>query len=247
MQSALDAGLHVACIMDGNGRWATARGLPRAAGHREGVLAVRRVVEAAPDLGIGTLTLYAFSADNWSRPEGEVAWLMRLLREYLRAETPRCVRDGVRLTVLGRRDRLAPKLVDTIARAQAATAAGCRLHLRVAVDYSGRDALLRAARAGAERGGAALASRDAFARLVAEVDHDATAAPPPVDLLIRTGGERRLSDFLLWECAYAELRFVPVMWPDVSAADLRDAIDDFRARERRFGGLPAARRRSASC
>ena len=202
--------LHVAIVMDGNGRWATRRGLPRTAGHRAGAEAVRRVVEAAPPLGIGALTLFAFSADNWRRPPGEVAALLRLFARYLRSETPRLVENGVRLEVVGRRDRLPPPLVAAIAAAEGATAGGSRLHLRLAVDYSARWAI----RTG---------------RLL-----------PDVDLLIRSGGERRLSDFLLWECAYAELVFTDTMWPDFAATDLATAVADFHGRERRFGAVPEA-------
>ena len=229
------AGLHVGIIMDGNGRWATAQGLPRAAGHREGAAAVRRVVEAAPASGIGTLTLFAYSADNWQRPEREVAWLMRLFREYLRAETARCVVTGVRLSIVGRRDRMPASLVRAITSAERATAKGERLHLRIALDYSARDAILRAAQC---LPADVVPTREAFGRLLSIVDHGGTV--PPVDLLIRTGGEQRLSDFLLWECAYAELYFTPCMWPAFGESDLAQALADFHRRERRFGALPDA-------
>jgi len=202
--------LHVAIVMDGNGRWAGRRGLPRVAGHRAGAEMVRRVVEAAPGLGIGALTLYAFSADNWKRPAGEVAALMRLFARYLRAEVPRLVDNGVRLEVVGRRDRLPAPLVVAIDKAARATAGGARLVLRLAVDYSSRWAIA------------------------------AGVVLPDVDLLIRTGGEQRLSDFLLWESAYAELYFTDTMWPAFGPADLSAALAEFRARERRFGGLPRA-------
>jgi undecaprenyl diphosphate synthase len=228
-------GVHVGIIMDGNGRWATAKGRPRSEGHRAGAQTVRRVVEVAPDLGIGTLTLYAFSADNWNRPALEVRALMRLFREYLRAETPRCVRNGVRLEIIGRRDRLDAGLVGRIERAERETGAGRRLLLRIALDYSGRDAILRAAQclqAGTPLG------REAFGRLVAIVDHGSPV--PQLDLLIRTGGERRLSDFLLWEAAYAELLFLERLWPDFAEADLATAMHDFGGRERRFGRLSSA-------
>jgi undecaprenyl diphosphate synthase len=209
------AGLHVAIIMDGNGRWATRRGLPRAVGHRAGAKAVRRAVESAPGLGIAALTLYAFSSDNWQRPADEVTALMGLLSRYLQREAPRLVANGVRLQVIGRRDRLSQRLLGDIAQAEARTAAGDRLDLRVAVDYSGRDSIRRA-----------LAAPDAPGLL------------PDVDLLIRTGREKRLSDFLLWECAYAELWFSDVLWPDFGPADLRAAVEDFRGRDRRFGAVP---------
>jgi undecaprenyl diphosphate synthase len=224
---------HVAIIMDGNGRWATRRGLPRSAGHRAGVQAVRKVVEAAPDLGVATLTLFAFSSDNWRRPQGEVKTLMSLLRHYLRADIRELIDNGVRLTVIGRRDRLPGGLAQEIAEVERASAHGQRLHLRVAIDYSSRDAILdAAARWRAERA----PSRAAFAALLAE---PACEAGPDVDLLIRSGGEKRLSDFLLWESAYAELCFVDTLWPDFGADDLRAALAEFHRRERRFGGLGA--------
>jgi undecaprenyl diphosphate synthase len=218
--------------MDGNGRWASRQDLPRGAGHREGAKAVRRVVEAAPDVGIGILTLFAFSSDNWRRPAVEVAWLMRLFREHLRTETARCVANGVRLEIIGRRDRLGLSLLRAIEAAEAATSGGTTLLLRIAIDYSGRDAILRAAQC--LRPGSV--SRDSFGRLVAIVDHGSPV--PELDLLIRTGGERRLSDFLLWEAAYAELFFPPILWPDFGAEDLRSIVREFSTRERRFGGLP---------
>ena len=216
--------------MDGNGRWATQRCLPRPAGHRAGVEAVRRVAEAASAMGVGTLTVYAFSADNWRRPEAEVAALMGLLRHYLQTEVARLVRSGIRLTVIGRRDRFPNGMPASIARAEAATAHGSSLHLRIALDYSARDAILRAASA-AHRSDAF--TQEAFSRLVSG---ETTSCD--VDLLIRTSGEQRLSDFLLWECAYAELYFTDRLWPDFGADDLKAALDDFRCRQRRFGGLP---------
>ncbi len=230
------SGIHVGIIMDGNGRWATRQGKSRAEGHREGAAVVRRIVEAAPDLGVSTLTLFAFSADNWQRPRREVSWLMRLFREYLRGEAARCVETGVRLNVIGRRDRLGPALRSAIEETEAATGAGATLHLRVAIDYSARDAILRAAQC---LNTGTVPSRESFSRLLAIVDHGAAQAPP-VDLLIRTGGERRLSDFLLWECAYAELCFLPVMWPDFAPDLFADAVADYHGRERRFGALPDA-------
>jgi len=210
--------------MDGNGRWALARGLPRAMGHRAGVDAASRVVQAAPAAGVGALTLFAFSCDNWSRPRAEVESLMWLMGNYLRKETPRCVAEGVRISIIGRRDRLDPHLCAAIARTESATAAGTRLWLRIAVDYSGREAILAAAQ------GLSELSREGLE----------SAMGPPVDLLIRTGGEHRLSDFLLWESAYAELVFSKTMWPDFGATDLEAAVREFRTRDRRFGGVPAA-------
>jgi undecaprenyl diphosphate synthase len=229
MQSNLSSKLHVGIIMDGNGRWATRRRLPRLRGHEAGVEAVRRVVEAAPKHGIGTLTLYAFSSDNWRRPKAEVDALMKLLRFYLREEVQSLVRNGVRLTVIGRRDRLPEGLSVEMERAEAATAGGDVLHVRVAVDYSARDAILNAA---ARVGELADLTRAGFARLVT-----GEAGLRDVDLVIRTSGEKRLSDFLLWESAYAELHFTERMWPDFEAEDLAAALESFNSRERRFGGL----------
>jgi len=222
-------GLHVAIIMDGNGRWAVSRGRPRTAGHVAGVEAVRRAVEAARDLGVGTLTLFAFSSDNWKRPDMEVRALMRLFRSYLTAESAKCAENGVRISVIGRRDRLPSGLVRVIEEAERATARADRFLLRIAVDYSARDAILRAA----ARLRGVEPSREAFACLLSD-PHEGCPAPD-VDLLIRTGGEQRLSDFLLWECAYAELVFTDRMWPDFGSADLAEAVREFHRRDRRFG------------
>jgi undecaprenyl diphosphate synthase len=229
MQSDLSSKLHVGIIMDGNGRWATRRGLSRLRGHEAGVEAIRRVVEAAPEQGVGTLTLYAFSSDNWRRPKPEVAALMGLLRFYLANEIESLVRNGVRLTVIGRRDRLPDGIAAAIARAEAATTDGETLHLRIAVDYSARDAILDAARRAV---GTGQFTREHFSELV-------TGEPKlrDVDLIIRTSGEKRLSDFLLWESAYAELHFTDRMWPEFEADDLAAALASFHRRERRFGGL----------
>jgi undecaprenyl diphosphate synthase len=221
--------LHVAIIMDGNGRWALARGQSRSNGHRAGADAVRRVVETAPELGIGTLSLFAFSSDNWKRPPDEVATLMRLLGQFLRAEAARLAAQGVRLSVIGRRERLPADVVRAIAAAEAQTTSGTRLSLRIAVDYSSRDAIVRAA-CGLATG--EVPTRERLARELSET-HGGWA--PDVDLLIRTGGEQRLSDFLLWESAYAELLFTPRMWPDFTGADLATAVAEFRRRVRRFG------------
>ena len=242
MQSNLPSdlsALHLAIIMDGNGRWAVRRGLPRTAGHAEGARAVSRTVEAAARLGVGTLTLYAFSSDNWSRPPAEVRALMRLFRRYLAIERERCVRNGIRLSVIGRRERLDPSLLHAITAAECATAAGTRLHLRIAVDYSAREAILAAAARCSELGRAA--SREEFSRLVT-----GEAQLSDVDLIVRSSGEKRLSDFLLWESAYAELHFTDRMWPDFGADDLAEAVRAFARRERRFGGLPAAMATAAS-
>jgi undecaprenyl diphosphate synthase len=212
--------------MDGNGRWATTRGLPRIAGHRAGSEALRRAVESAPGLGIRSLTVYAFSSDNWRRPRTEVSALMRLFHTYLRRERDKCVENGVRISVIGRRDRLPLMVLPEIEAAEQATIRGKKLHLRLAVDYSSRDAILDAARKMKGK-----ATRETFAEALGAAD---------VDLVIRTGGEQRLSDFLLWECAYAELIFTPVMWPDFDASDLSAAVAEFHSRERRFGAVPKA-------
>ena len=228
--------IHVAIIMDGNGRWAVRRGLPRSAGHHAGVDAIRRVVEAAPEVGIGTLSLFAFSSDNWARPAEEVQILMALFARFLRDEAGPLRAHDVRLSVIGRRDRLPPELVSAIAAAEALTAPGTRLHLRVAVDYSSRNAILEAARLG----GLDDPTREAFAIRLGDT-HGGPA--PDVDLLIRTGGEQRLSDFLLWESAYAELFFTARMWPDFREDDLAAAVAEFRGRDRRFGALSESGRR----
>ena len=221
-------GLHAALVMDGNGRWAVGQGLPRVAGHRAGAEAAGAVIRAAPALGIHTLTLFGFSSDNWGRPPEEVAALMALLEQYLLGEKAECAAEGVRMAVIGRRDRLSPRLRAAIALAERATAKGRRLRLRLAVDYSARDAIVRAARRrGSPRG------REDFRRSLAAAQHDDCA--PDVDLLIRTGGEQRLSDFLLWECAYAELFFLPQMWPEFRPRDLEAALAAFHRRDRRYG------------
>src|SRR3982075_4607432 len=229
LSSKFQSKLHVGIIMDGNGRGAPRRQLTRLHGHQAGVEAIRRVVEAAPRQGVGTLTLYAFSSDNWRRPKAEVSALMALLRFYLANEVESLVRNGVRLTVIGRRDRLPDGIATAIGRAEAATASGDVLHLRIAVDYSARDAILKAA---AKAAGMGNLTRETFSQLV-------TGEPKlrDVDLVIRTSGEKRLSDFLLWESAYAELHFTETMWPDFEAQDLAEALTSFHRRERRFGGL----------
>jgi undecaprenyl diphosphate synthase len=213
--------LHVAIIMDGNGRWANARGLPRIAGHRTGADAVRRTIEAAPGMGISILTLYAFSADNWRRPAKEVSALMKLLGNYLVRETDRCVDNGVRVEAIGRRDRLPAALVSLLEDSERRTASGSKLRVRLALDYSSRQAILDAVRRDRAM------TEEAFSKSLG----------PDVDLLIRTSGEQRLSDFLLWECAYAEMVFTRRMWPDFSEADLAAAIKEYQRRDRRFGAV----------
>lgn len=231
LQGSVTSGLHVAMIMDGNGRWATARGLPRVAGHRAGVETVRKMVEAAPNLGISILTLYAFSSDNWKRPQAEVSTLMRLFRVYLRSEAEKCRKHGIQIEIIGRRDRLSPQIQAAISKAEAITAGGKNLRVRLAVDYSSRDAILWAAQKIKPN---QPMTREEFSQLLAEVHHGYGPAPD-VDLLIRTGGEQRLSDYLLWENAYAELHFTKRMWPDFDKADLEIALNDYYSRERRFG------------
>jgi len=226
--------LHVAIIADGNGRWATTRGLPRSAGHRAGAQAARRVIEAAPRLGIHTLTLFALSSANWKRPPAEVNGILRLLHEYLLTETSHCIEEGVRLSVIGRRDRMPAALRQAVEDAEAVTANGTRLHLRLAIDYSAREAIFRAA---CRFYKVTTLSPDSFSSILAEVLHGGSTE---VDLLIRTGGEQRLSDFLLWECAFAEFVFLPKRWPDFTVADLESAIQEFGHRERTRGALPDA-------
>jgi undecaprenyl diphosphate synthase len=216
--------LHIAIIMDGNGRWAQRRGLPRLAGHAEGERALRRIVRAAPECGIATLTVYAFSSDNWKRPTMEVNGLMLLLETHLAQAVALCRAEGVKLSAIGRRDRVPASSRKAIEYAEEQTNAGPRLHLRIAIDYSSRDTLL-----------------SAFGRIAKPADRlamESSLDSPDVDLLIRTGGEQRLSDFLLWECAYAELLFTPCLWPDFGPEELKDAIGEFYRRNRRFGGLP---------
>jgi len=238
MQSESNPGLHVAIIMDGNGRWATHRGLPRVAGHRAGVAAVRRVVENAPPLGIRVLTLYAFSSDNWARPAQEVQSIFWIIRAFLRLECESLCQQGARLEVIGRRDRIPAPLLREIERTESATAHGRSLHLRIAIDYSGQMSI--AAAAADSLAQALRTPRLHPDHMHAMISHALTADSGKVDLLIRTGGEQRLSDFLLWESAYAELVFTPRMWPDFDASDLTIALDDFNHRERRFGAIPAA-------
>ncbi len=242
MQSMAEAAVgstpsHVAVVMDGNGRWAASRGLPRSAGHRAGAEAAERLAPAALRLGIRTLTLYAFSADNWARPRREVATLMSLFERSLAAQAERCHAEGVRLAVIGRRDRLGPPLLRAIERAERRTAAGRRLDLRLAIDYSSRDAIVAAS--ALPPGPGAASDRAGFAARLGRAIH-APGGVVDVDLLVRTGGEQRLSDFLLWECAYAELYFTEVLWPVFDEGELERALEAFRRRERRFGALPAA-------
>lgn len=215
---------HVAIIMDGNGRWAAERGLPRTRGHEAGADAVERAVEAAPRLGVTDLTLFAFSSDNWHRPQPEVEGLMHLFHAYLLRQSGRCRDHGIALRVIGRRDRLSGALIEAIEAAERRTASATGMTLRIAVDYSARWSLAHAA-----------GSSD-FRAAIARANHDASPMPD-VDLLIRTGREQRLSDFLLWESSYAELHFTDTLWPDFTAGDLARAVDTFHSRSRRFGHI----------
>src|SRR3979411_1955972 len=226
--------IHVAIISDGNGRWATSRGLPRSTGHRAGAESARRVIEAAPRFGIHTLTLFALSSANWKRPAAEVQAILRLLHQYLLTETMHCIDEGVRISIIGRRDRLPATLRQAIADSEAATAKGTRLPLRLAVDYSAREAIYHAA---CRFYKVTELSPESFSTVLAEVHRGGSTE---VDLLIRTGGEQRLSDFLLWECAFAELVFTQKRWPDFTAADLEAALTEFGQRERTRGALPDA-------
>ena len=220
-QSTLQLPTHLAIIMDGNGRWAERRGQRRSMGHLAGARAMRDVVAHCATVGIAELTLYAFSHDNWRRPAAEVNGLLALFTSHFRSQAAALAKAGVRMTVIGRRDKLPATLRRAIRDAEARTALGRRMHLRVAIDYSSRAAIAAAHHSEAMTPG------------------QASDAPllPPVDLLLRTGGERRLSDFLLWECAYAELLFLDVLWPDISVADLDNALEDFASRDRRFGNI----------
>ena len=232
MQSACPRSepLHVAIIMDGNGRWGLSQGLTRSHGHNAGADAVRRTVEAAPELGVTTLSLFAFASSNWARPTAEVSALMDLFRSYLTTDGPRLIESGARLSMIGRRDRLPSDLARAVTDLEAETRLNDRLNLRIALDYSSREAIMFAA------------TRLGPAATLAELERliVGDAGIGPVDLLIRTGGEQRLSDFMLWECAFAELWFTRRMWPDFDASDLSEAIADFQRRDRRFGGLVAA-------
>ncbi|MBZ5535768.1 MAG: di-trans,poly-cis-decaprenylcistransferase [Acidobacteriia bacterium] len=236
MQSLIPSGLHVGLIMDGSGRWAAQRGWPRTAGHRAGARTVRHLVEAAPALGVGTLTLFAFSSDNWQRPPDEIKGLMEIFGNFFRAEAASYARGGIRMNVIGRRDRLPPALRADMVSAEKATRAGRRLLLRLAIDYSARETLVRTA---LQFKGSNSPSPDSFALRLAQVMH-AEPAAPEVDMIIRTGGEQRLSDFLLWESAYAELFFTLVLWPDFNSGDLKSLIEEFHSRHRRFGRIPEA-------
>jgi undecaprenyl diphosphate synthase len=229
---------HVAIIMDGNGRWAAARGLPRSAGHKKGVEALRQAVKAAHGFGVEILTIYSFSAENWSRPAAEVSFLLELLRRFIRQDVADLHREGVRITVIGERQGLEPGIVSLLQDAENLTRDNTGLRLQVAFNYGSRQEITRAARA--------IAAKVADGKIAADditpavfANHLDTGGMPDPDLLIRTGGEQRLSNFLLWQCAYTEFVFVDEFWPDFTAEVFRRAIAEFQARERRFGGLKA--------
>ena len=231
---------HIAVIMDGNGRWAQARGLPRIAGHRRGAEAVRRTVSGAVELGIPYLTLFGFSSENWKRSSGEVYDLMSLLRHYLLAEIAELHRNGIRLRVIGQIDRLAPDIIQLIERAETVTRDNSAITLTMALSYGGRAEIVAAVRA--------IAAETALGKLPVEaIDEDCVARRlftrglPDPDLLIRTSGEQRISNFLLWQCAYSELVFTKTLWPDFGKSDLEQAIDEYRGRERRYGARIGSR------
>ncbi|MXO89832.1 polyprenyl diphosphate synthase [Pontixanthobacter aquaemixtae] len=226
MSSQPNTAKHVAIIMDGNGRWAKRKHLPRAMGHRQGVEAVRKLVRSVEPMGIDCLTLYAFSSENWKRPEDEVGDLMNLLRKFIKSDLPEFIANDVRLKIIGDWKGLAPDIVAQLEDALEQTSKGSRI-LAVALNYGSQDEIVRAARRAADEGEV---TADAIER------HLDTADLPPLDLLIRTSGEVRLSNFLLWQCAYAEMAFVDVLWPDFTPEHLQQALDEFADRERRFGG-----------
>ena len=229
------ARLHVAIIMDGNGRWATRRGLPRRLGHRAGLQALRRTIQAAPDLGIGCMTVFGLSTENWHRPAAEVSELMGLLKAYVASDLEQLAAEGVRVKIVGRRDALEADILAIIEHAEARTAENSRFILQVAFNYGGQADIVDAARRLAE----AVERQELRASAVGEAvfaAHLSTAQAPPVDMIVRTSGEQRLSNFLLWESAYAELIFQEVLWPDYGPAELAAAVAEFNSRERRYGG-----------
>ncbi|HEX3882528.1 MAG TPA: isoprenyl transferase [Stellaceae bacterium] len=231
---------HIAIIMDGNGRWATARGLPRVIGHRNGAEAVRRTITAATELGIPYLTLFGFSSENWKRSPREIDDLMGLLRHYLRGEIAELHRNGVRIRIIGDRARLAPDIVTLIDNAETLTRDNTGVNLTVALSYGGRAEIVAAAQAIARKAAAGKLDPEAVDEATIE-RHLFTAGLPDPDLLIRTSGEQRISNFLLWQCAYAELVFIKTLWPDFGRADLEQAIADFGCRERRYGASVESR------
>lgn len=233
-----DGPRHVALIMDGNGRWAKQRGLPRTMGHREGVNALKRTIEAAPDLGIRCLTVFGFSTENWNRPADEVTDLMGLVRTYVANDLKRLERAGVRLRVLGRRTGLPDDIAQIVARAEATTAHNDRFLLQVAFNYGGRADIVDAAQRHLDRVMAGKTTESLNEDILGS--GLSTAGAPPVDVIVRTSGEQRLSNFLLWEAAYAELIYQKVLWPDYGPDALADVVEQYRNRDRRFGGVEAA-------
>ena len=229
---------HIAIIMDGNGRWAKSRGLPRIAGHRRGADAVRKVIRSAGELGVPVLTLFAFSTENWTRPADEVSDLMGLLRHYLRHELEELGRNGAKLRVIGDRDRLAKDIQKDISDAEVRTRSNTRIDVNICINYGARDEILRATRNLARKVAAGEIAVDKIDEASFEREL-LTAGVPDPDLLIRTSGEQRISNFLLWQCAYAELVFVDTLWPDFGKEHLEKAIAEFRKRERRYGGVGA--------
>ena len=229
---------HVAIIMDGNGRWATQRGLPRSVGHNAGIDALRRTVRAAPEQGIEYLSMYSFSTENWQRPKTEVAFLLSLLRRFIRQDMAELHAAGVRIIVIGARDDLEPSLVALLCHAETLTRENTKLKLVIAFNYGAKQELARAAQALAREAIAGWVNPDDITVDKMEQALN-TAGMPDVDLLIRTGGEQRISNFLLWQCAYAEFLFMPLFWPDFDGKALQGAIAEFQSRDRRFGGLRA--------
>lgn len=222
-QFSKNADFHLAIVMDGNGRWATRQNKPRFIGHQAGAERVREIVESATTMDVDVLTLFAFSSDNWYRPKSEVDFLMHLLSVYLKSEISRCLKNDIKLSIIGRRDRLKPNLVKLIEKAEEKTKNGKRMHLRIAVDYSSRNQMI-----------------SAFQNMINSNNFNEDLPFIEVDFLIRTGGEKRLSDFLLWECAYAELYFTKTLWPDFNDDCLKEAMDEFYKRDRRFGKIKQA-------
>jgi len=229
---------HVAVIMDGNGRWAAARGLPRSAGHKVGVDAVRRAVKAASDFGIEYLTIYSFSTENWSRPKTEVTFLLELLRRFIRQDVAELHSSGVRIKIIGSREGLEPSMVKLIEDAEKLTADNTKLHLVVAFNYGSRQEILGAAQKLALLVKAGTLQPEDITADVLASQLDTFGMPEP-DLLIRTGGEERISNFLLWQCAYTEFVFIPEFWPEFNSEIFVRALDEFRSRDRRFGGVKA--------
>jgi len=233
-----DCPRHVAIIMDGNGRWAAARGLPRGEGHRRGVEALRRVVRGAGELGVRYLTIFSFSSENWSRPPQEIGDLFGLLRRFIRNDLAELHRDGVRVQIIGEHDGLEPDIIAMLREAEELTRDNTRMTLVVAFNYGSRQEIARAARHLAQEAAEGKLDPAGITADTLETHLDTAGLPDP-DLIIRTSGEQRLSNFLMWQAAYSELVFVPVHWPDFDKAALKGAIDEYSRRERRFGGLVA--------